>query len=78
MADIKVRVGQKNAVKVISSLSGASSFGLPELVDVDKDSFSPLFNGMVLVYNSSIGKWQASLDLTPGNPQNLEINGGTF
>lgn len=78
MADIKVRVGQKNAVKVISSLAGAQSLSLPELVDVDSASFANLSNGMVLVYNSSIGRWQATTNLTPGNTQNLVINGGTF
>jgi len=78
MADIKVRVGQKNAVKVISSLAGAQALRLPELIDVDADSFTSLSNGMVLVYNSSLGLWQATLQLTPGNGQNLDINGGTF
>ena len=78
MADIKVRVGQKNAVKVISSLAGAQALSLPELLDVDADSFTSLTNGMVLVYNASIDKWQATIDLTPGNTQNLDINGGTF
>ena len=78
MADIKVRVGQKNAVKVISSLAGAQALSLPELLDVDADSFGTLYNGMVLVYNASINKWQATLQLTPGNSQNLDINGGTF
>jgi hypothetical protein len=78
MADIKVRVGQKNAVKVISSLAGAQALSLPELLDVDSSSFTSLSNGMVLVYNSSIGLWQATLNLTPGNTQNLDINGGTF
>ena len=33
---------------------------------------------MVLVYNSAISKWEATLDLTPGNTQNLDINGGNF
>jgi len=78
MADIKVRVGQKNAVKVISSLAGAQALSLPELLDVDADSFGTLYNGMVLVYNAAINKWQATLELTPGNSQNLDINGGTF
>ena len=31
MADIKVRVGQKNAIKVTSSLAGASAGSLGEL-----------------------------------------------
>ena len=78
MADIKVRVGQKNAVKVISSLAGAQALSLPELTDVESGSFANLYDGMVLVYNASINKWQATLELTPGNSQNLDINGGTF
>ena len=53
MADIKVRVGQQPAIKVISSLAGAQGLSLAELSDV---SASNLQNGMVLVYNSSIQK----------------------
>lgn len=78
MADIKVRVGQKNAVKVISSVVGATPSSLSDLNDIDSDSFSSLYNGMVLFYNTSTNKWQATLELTPGNSQNLDINGGTF
>ncbi|GIS09018.1 MAG: hypothetical protein CM15mP113_1480 [Pseudomonadota bacterium] len=48
MADIKVRVGQQNATKVISSLAGAGTLSLSELSDVNASSLS---NGMVLVYN---------------------------
>ena len=75
MADIKVRVGQTPAIKVISSLAGAQGLSLAELSDV---SASNLQNGMVLVYNSSIQKWEATLELTPGATQNLDINGGNF
>lgn len=75
MSEIKVRVGQQNAIKVLSSLAGAGSLALSELSDVDA---SNLQNGMVLVYNSTTKKWTATLDLTPGNTQNLDINGGTF
>ena len=63
MADIKVRVGQQPAVKVISSLAGAQGLSLAELSDV---SATNLQNGMVLVYNSAIQKWEATLELTPG------------
>ena len=35
MADIKVRVGQQNATKVISSLAGAQTLSLTELSDVN-------------------------------------------
>jgi len=75
MADIKVRVGSQNALKVISSLSGSSGT-LAGLDDVDMTG--GLLNGMVLVYNSSISKWEATLSLTPSNTQNLDINGGNF
>ena len=75
MADIRVRVGSQNALKVISSLSGSSG----PLSGLDDVSISEgLLNGMVLVYNSAISKWEATLNLTPGNTQNLDINGGNF
>jgi len=77
MADIKVRVGQQNAVKVISSLAGAQGLSLSELIDVNAD-LDNLLNGMVLVYNGVTRKWDATLTLTPGNTQNLDINGGSF
>ena len=75
MADIKVRVGQQNATKVISSLAGAQTLSLTELSDVNA---SVLSNGMVLVYNGVTKKFDATLDLTPGASQNLDINGGNF
>ena len=75
MADIKVRVGQQNAVKVISSLAGAQGLSLAELSDVNATN---ILNGMVLVYNATTQKWDATLTLTPGTSQNLDINGGNF
>ena len=75
MAEIKVRVGQKNAVKVTSSLSGASAGSLGELSDVNVTNPQ---NGMVLVYNSTTQQWTGTLELTPGATQNLDINGGSF
>ena len=75
MAEIKVRVGQQNAVKVISSLAGAQGLSLSELSDV---SATNLQDGMVLVYNGATRKWDATLTLTPGATQNLDINGGSF
>ena len=75
MADIKVRVGQQNATKVISSLEGAQTLSLSELSDVNA---SVLSNGMVLVYNGLTKKFDATLELTPGAAQNLDINGGNF
>ena len=75
MADIKVRVGQQNATKVISSLAGAQTLSLTELSDVNA---SDLQNGMVLVFNGVTKKFDATLELTPGATQNLDINGGNF
>ena len=75
MADIKVRVGQQNATKVISSLAGAATLSLSELSDVNVANPQ---DGMVLVYNGVTKKFDATLELTPGAAQNLDINGGTF
>lgn len=74
MSDIKVRVGSQNAIKVLSSFAGGGGT-LGGLSDVD---VSGLSNGMVLVYNSATSKWEATLELTPGATQNLDINGGNF
>ena len=76
MADIKVRVGQQNATKVISSLAGAQTFSLTELSDVNVSG--TLQNGMVLGYNGVTKKFDTTLELTPGAAQNLDINGGNF
>ena len=75
MADIKIRVGQQNATKVISSLAGAQTLSLSELSDVNSSTLS---NGMVLVYIGVTKKFDATLELTPGAAQNLDINGGNF
>ena len=75
MTYIKVRVGQKNAIKVTSSLAGASAGSLGELSDVNVSNPQ---NGMVLVYNSTTQQWTGTLELTPGATQNLDINGGSF
>ena len=75
MADIKIRVGQQNATKVISSLAAAQTLSLSELSDVNASTLS---NGMVLVYNGVMKKFDATLELTPGAAQNLDINGGNF
>jgi hypothetical protein len=77
MAEIKVRVGQQPAVKVISSLAGAQGLSLSELIDVNANAAN-LLDGMVLVYNGATKKWDATLTLTPGATQNLDINGGNF
>jgi hypothetical protein len=75
MANIKVRVGSKNATKVVSAIAGSGGT-LGALGDVDISG--GLGNGMVLVYNTSTSKWEATSELTPGATQNLNINGGSF
>ena len=75
MANIKVRVGSQNANKVISSLSGGGD-SLAQLSDVDISG--GLSDGMVLVFNAATSKFEATLELTPGATQNLNINGGSF
>ena len=75
MSEIKVRVGSRNANKVISSLSGSGGT-LAGLSNVDVSG--GLSNGMVLVFNASTSKFEATLELTPGATQNLNINGGSF
>ena len=76
MADIKVRVGQQGATKVISSLAGAQTLSLAELSDVNV--VGTLQNGMVLVYNGVSKNFDTTLELTPGAAENLDINGGNF
>ena len=75
MAEIKVRVGQQNAIKVTSSLAGSGAGNLGELNDV---SIQNPQNGMILVYHSTTQKWTGTLECTPGTVQNLDINGGSF
>ncbi len=77
MADITVRVpsATDNVVKVPSTYTAGGTGTLAGMTDV---SIGTLQNGMVLVYNATIGKWEASMELTPGTDQNLDINGGDF
>ena len=75
MSEIKVRVGSKNANKVISTISGSGGT-LGGLSDVDISG--GLTDGMVLVFNAATNKFEATIDLTPGASQNLNINGGSF
>ena len=72
---IKVRVGNQNAVKVVSSLAGNVSGTLAGLADVDITNPQ---NGMILVYNAATNRWTGTLECTPGSVQNLDINGGNF
>ena len=58
-----------------SSFIASISACLSELSDVNV--VNPQ-NGMVLVYNALTKKFDATLELTPGATQNLDINGGNF
>ena len=75
MADIKVRVGQQPAVKVVSTLGGAQGGSLADLSDV---SIVNPVDGMVIVYNYTTQKFEGTNTLTTGNTQTLTINGGVF
>lgn len=72
MSDIKVRVGAENKIRVIPSV-GAATLGALNDVDV-----TLLGNGYVLVYDSNTQKWVSTNILSPGETQNLIINGGNF
>ena len=75
MANIRVKVGQQPASQVASALAGNVRGSLSGLSDLE---ISNPQNGMVLVYNSTLSKWEATLELTPGSTQNLDINGGNW
>lgn len=65
MSDIKVRLGQQNAIKVISSsILAPSSIPLSNLSDVDVSSKS---DGALLGYNDSTDKWEAILVIDGGD-----------
>ena len=90
MSEIKVRLGQQPAIKVISSLAGARGLSLSELSDVNIQNLN---GGELLVYNAATHKWDSTKYLTSDvgsspNDANLsstllginqiEINGGNF
>mgnify|MGYP005665375165 FL=1 len=75
MSEIKVRVGSRNASDVYKRQAGSGGT-LGGLSDVDISG--GLQNGMVLVFNAATSKFEATLELTPGATQNLNINGGSF
>jgi len=62
MADIKVRVGSQNAIKVISTTE--AKLKLDGLLDVDVAGAT---DGMVLFYNQSNSRWESGI-----------IDGGTY
>lgn len=87
MSEIKVRLGQQPAIKVISSLAGARGLSLSELSDVNIQN---LTGGELLIYDSVTNKWNSTKYLTSdsaydGNlpadqldTNQIEINGGNF
>ena len=72
MAQINSRLGSQNAIKVIPSI-GSATIGALRDVDV-----SNLGNGYVLVYDANLKNWVATNQLTPGQTQNLTVDGGNF
>jgi hypothetical protein len=56
MADIKVRVGPQNAIKVVSTTEAKLRLG--GLLDVDVTGAT---DGMVLFYNQSNSKWESGI-----------------
>ena len=90
MSEIKVRLGQQPAIKVISSLAGARGLALSELSDVNIQN---LTGGELLIYDYATNKWNSTKYLTSdvGSSPNdanipaeqlttnqIEINGGNF
>lgn len=73
MADIKVRLGSENAVKVLSTVPGAGTNTLSGLNDIDFTG--GLLNGMLLQYDSAALRWKGSLDIIP---KTININQGTI
>ena len=79
MTDITVRVpsATDNVIKVPSTFTAGGTGTLAGMTDVSISG--TLSNGTVLVFNSTIGKWEATTQLTSGDDeQNLDINGGSF
>ena len=68
--------GDKVFAVLHPTISGSSLTTLSGLGDIDVSG--GLRDGMVLVYSEPSNKWVATLDLTPGSTQNLDINGGNF
>jgi hypothetical protein len=73
-SNVKVRVGQQTGVKVPTTSSSAGGT-LGSLGDTDVSSVA---NGAVLVYDATSNNWVATLELTPTNTKNLDVNGGSF
>lgn len=71
MADIRVRLGSENAIKVLSTVPGAGTNTLAGLNDVDLTG--GLSNGMLLQYDSLAHRWKGSLDIIPNS---ININQG--
>ena len=71
MANIKVRVGQQNAVKVLTTgaISGGGGGSLTQLSDV---SINNLLDDQVLNYDSSSGRWVNTSTIS------ANVDGGTY
>jgi hypothetical protein len=69
MANVKVRVGQQPAVKVLTSGTISAVPSLGSLTDV---SISDIQDGQVIAYESSSGLWKNTSQL------NINIDGGVY
>ena len=65
MSDIKVRVGDQNAIRVVSSVLSTNT---PETLSdlTDFNITQPIDDGSVIVYNSSIKRWENKDELDGG------------
>lgn len=72
--NIKSRLGAENIINVVPTF-GFAGGELRQLGDVD---LSNLGDGYVLIYDANVKKWVSTNILTPGETQNLTINGGNF
>lgn len=57
MSDIKVRVGDQNAIRVVSAVLSSD---IPEKISdlSDFNAIPPIEDGNILIYNQSIEKWE--------------------
>ena len=90
MADIKVRVGQENAIKVVASVSGSAGGnavtaknvigGIASVTQLYVSGITTFAGGSLGVYGNAYFNSNVSIagSLTVGSITFPEINGGTY